>query len=72
MKKIISVLVILIIAIYVLVEFIGDNIIKRSLENNIKSTLDRQKTIVNLNINYLSGMVELENLKIKNKDFQGN
>ena len=71
MKKIISVLVVLIIAIYVLVEFIGDNIIKGSLENNITSTLDRQTTIGNLNINYLSGSAEIEDLKIQNKDFPG-
>jgi Ni,Fe-hydrogenase I large subunit len=72
MKKIISVLVVLIIAIYVLVEFIGDNIIKGSLESNITSTLDRQTTIGNLNINYLSGSAEIEDLKIQNKDFPGN
>jgi len=71
MKKIISVLVVLIIAIYVLVEFIGDNIIKGSLESNITSTLDRQTTIGNLNINYLSGSAEIEDLKIQNKDFPG-
>ena len=55
MKKIISVLVVLIIAIYVLVELVGDSVIKGSLESNITSTLDRQTTIGNLNINYLSG-----------------
>ena len=71
MKKIISVLVVLIIAIYVLVEFIGDNIIKGYLESNITSTLDRQTTIGNLNINYLSGSAEIEDLKIQNKDFPG-
>ena len=71
MKKIVSVLIFLIITIYVLVEFIGDNIIKRSLENNITSTLDRQTTIGNLNINYLSGSAEIEDLKIQNKDFPG-
>ena len=72
MKKIISVLVVLVIAIYVLVEFIGDNIIKGSLESNITSTLDRKTTIVNLNINYLSGSAEIEDLQIHNKDFPGN
>ena len=71
MKKIISVLVVLVIAIYVLVEFIGDNIIKGSLESNITSTLDRKTTIGNLNINYLSGSAEIEDLKIQNKDFPG-
>ena len=72
MKKIISVLVVLVIAIYVLVEFIGDDIIKGSLESNITSTLDRKTTIVNLNINYLSGSAEIEDLQIHNKDFPGN
>lgn len=72
MKKIISVLVVLIIAIYVLVELVGDSVIKGSLESNITSTLDRQTTIGNLNINYLSGSAEIEDLKIQNKDFPGN
>jgi hypothetical protein len=71
MKKIFSVLVVLIIAIYVLVEFIGDNIIKGSIESNIATTLDRKTTIGNLNINYLSGSAEIEDLKIQNKDFPG-
>ena len=72
MKKIISVLVVLIIAIYVLVELVGDSVIKGSLESNITSTLARKTTIGNLNINYLSGSAEIEDLKIKNKDFPGN
>ena len=71
MKKIVSVLIFLIIIIYVLVEFVGDNIIKGSLESNIATTLDRQTTIGNLNINYLSGSAEIEDLKIQNKDFPG-
>jgi len=71
MKKIVSVLIFLIIIIYVLVEFVGDNIIKGSLESNITTTLDRQTTIGNLNINYLSGSAEIEDLKIQNKDFPG-
>ena len=71
MKKIVSVLIFLIITIYILVEFVGDNIIKGSLESNITTTLDRQTTIGNLNINYLSGSAEIEDLKIQNKDFPG-
>ena len=71
MKKIVSVLILLIITIYVLVEFLGDNIIKGSLESNITTTLDRKTTIGNLNINYLSGSAEIEDLKIQNKDFPG-
>ena len=72
MKKIISVLVVLIIAIYVLVEFIGDSLIKGSLESNITTTLDRNTTIGNLNINYLNESAEIEDLQIHNKDFPGN
>ena len=71
MKKIISVLVILILAVYVLVEFVGDSIIKGSLESNITNTLDRKTTIGDLNISYLSGSAEIEDLKILNKDFPG-
>ena len=71
MKKIISVLVILILAVYVLVEFVGDSIIKGSLESNITNTLDRKTTIGDLNISYLSGSAEIEYLKIQNKDFPG-
>ena len=71
MKKIISVLVVLFIAIYILVEFVGDSVIKGSLESNITTTLDRKTTIGNLNINYLSGSAEIEDLKIQNKDFPG-
>jgi len=71
MKKIISVLVILILAVYVLVEFVGDSIIKGSLESNITNTLYRKTTIGDLNISYLSGSAEIEDLKIQNKDFPG-
>ena len=71
MKKIISVLFILILAVYVLVEFVGDSIIKGSLESNITNTLDRKTTIGDLNISYLSGSAEIEDLKIQNKDFPG-
>ena len=71
MKKIISVLVILFLAVYVLVEFVGDSIIKGSLESNITNTLDRKTTIGDLNISYLSGSAEIEDLKIQNKDFPG-
>ena len=67
MKKIISVLVVLIIIFYILVEFVGDSIIKGSLETNITNTLVRKTTIGNLSINYLSGSAEINDLKIQNK-----
>ena len=72
MKKIISALVVLIIIFYILVEFVGDSIIKGSLETNITNTLDRKTTIGNLSINYLSGSAEINDLKIQNKEFPGN
>ena len=72
MKKIISVLVVLIVIFYILVEFVGDSIIKGSLETNITNTLDRKTTIGNLSINYLSGSAEINDLKIQNKEFPGN
>ena len=65
MKKIISILVVLIIIFYILVEFVGDSIIKGSLETNITNTLDRKTTIGNLSINYLSGSAEINDLKIQ-------
>lgn len=71
MKKLISFLVFIVIVIYILVEFVGDSVIKGSLESNITTTLDRKTTIGNLNINYLSGSAEIEDLKIQNKDFPG-
>ena len=71
MKKLISFLVFIVIVIYILVEFVGDSVIKGALESNITTTLDRKTTIGNLNINYLSGSAEIEDLKIQNKDFPG-
>ena len=71
MKKLISFLVFIVIVIYILVEFVGDSVIKGSLESNITTTLDRKTTIGNLNINYLSRSAEIEDLKIQNKDFPG-
>ena len=61
----------LIIIIYVVVEFVGDNIIKGSLESNLSSSLGRDIKIEGLSIGHLSGKVEIENLQVKNKDFPG-
>ena len=71
MKKIISILIVLIIIIYVVVEFVGDNIIKGSLESNLSNSLGRDIKIEGLSIGYLSGKAEIENLQVKNKDFPG-
>jgi uncharacterized protein involved in outer membrane biogenesis len=71
MKKIISILIAIIIIIYLVVEFVGDNIIKGSLESNLSNSLGRDITIDGLSIGYLSGKAEIENLQVKNKDFPG-
>ncbi len=71
MKKIITVLISLIIIIYILVEFIGDGLIRSSLESNISNSLGRSTSIGDLDISYLKGQAEIEDLKINNKDFPG-
>lgn len=71
MKKFFSILIIFILIIYILVEFIGDSIIKGSLESNLSNSLGREIQIDNLNIGYLSGEADLENLQIKNIEFPG-
>ena len=71
MKKIISILIALIIIIYIVVEFVGDNIIKGSLESNLSNSLGRDIKIEGLSIGYLNGKAEIENLQVKNKDFPG-
>ena len=71
MKKIISILIALIIIIYIVVEFIGDSVIKGSLESNLSNSLGRDIKIEGLSIGYLSGKAEIENLQVKNKDFPG-
>ncbi len=71
MKKIISILIALIIIIYIVVEFIGDNIIKGSLESNLSNSLGRDIKIESLSIGYLNGKAEIENLQVNNKDFPG-
>ena len=71
MKKLLYFIIILIVIIYILAEFIGDSVIKSSLEENLSKNLDRQVSIQNLDISYLSGEANLENIKIKNKIFKG-
>ena len=71
MKKIISILIALIIIIYIVVEFIGDSVIKGSLESNLSNSLGRDIKIEGLSIGYLSGKADIENLQVKNKDFPG-
>ena len=53
-------------------EFIGDRIIKGTLETNISNVLDRETNIEDLKINYRNGDAEIYGLQIKNKNFNGN
>ena len=71
MKKLLYFIIVLIVLIYILAEFIGDSVIKGSLEENLSKNLDRQVSIESLDISYLSGEANLENIKIKNKIFKG-
>ena len=72
MKKFFSLIIILFLSFYILIEFIGDRLIKGVLESNISNSLGREVTIEKLNIDYLSGEAQAENIKLINKKFDGN
>ena len=72
MRKIFIFLIIIISLFYILSEFVGDRIIKGTLENNLSNVLDRETSIEKLKIDYRKGDSEIYNLKIKNKEFDGN
>ena len=72
MKKLFSLIIILFLSFYILIEFIGDRLIKGVLESNISNSLSREVTIEKLNIDYLSGEAQAENIKLINKKFGGN
>ena len=72
MKKLFSLIIILFLSFYILIEFIGDRLIKGVLESNISNSLSREVTIEKLNIDYLSGEAQAENIKLINKKFDGN
>ena len=72
MKKFFSLIIILFLSFYILIEFIGDSLIKGVLESNISSSLNREVSIEKLNIDYLSGEAQAENIKLINKKFVGN
>jgi hypothetical protein len=72
MKKFFSLIIILFLSFYILIEFIGDRLIKGVLESNISNSLNREVTIEKLNIDYLSGEAQAENIKLINKKFDGN
>ena len=71
MKKIIIFFIFIISLFYILSEFVGDRIIKGTLETNISNVLDRETVIENLKINYRDGDAEIYGLQIKNKNFEG-
>ena len=69
MKKFFSLITILGILFFVLIELIGDKMIKNILENNISSSLNRNVEIEMLNIDYLSGKASAKNITLLNKKF---
>ena len=71
MKKILFFFIFIISLFYILSEFVGDRIIKGTLESNISNVLDRETVIENLKINYRNGDAEIYGLQIKNKNFEG-
>tara|TARA_B100001248_G_C27360462_1_gene446178 strand:+ start:363 stop:1097 length:735 start_codon:yes stop_codon:yes gene_type:complete len=71
MKKFFSLTAVLGILFFVLIEFLGDKLIKNILENNISSSLNRNVEIEKLNIDYLSGKASAKNITLLNKKFDG-
>ena len=71
MKKVFSIIILISVLIYFLVEFVGDGIIKRSLESNLSTTLGTDVKIQSLEVKYLGGGAEIEKLEIQNKNFPG-
>ena len=71
MKKFLSTILIFIVLFYVLIEFIGDKLIKNILENNISSSLNRDVSIEKLNIDYLNGQADAGGINLLNKNFDG-
>ncbi len=71
MKKVFSIIILISVLIYFLVEFVGDGIIKRSLESNLSTTLGTDVKIQSLEVKYLRGGAEIEKLEIQNKNYPG-
>ena len=71
MKKFLSIISISIILIYVLIEFIGDKIVKNILEDNISTSLNRDVLIEKLSIDYLNGKADAKGISLLNKNFDG-
>ena len=71
MKKFFSLIAVIGILFFILIEFLGDKLIKNILENNISNSLNRDVTIEKLNIDYLSGKASAKNITLLNKKFDG-
>ena len=71
MKKFFTSIIVLSISFFLLIEFIGDRLIKNILEDNVSSSLGRKVTIEKLNIDYLSGAADAKGINLLNKEFQG-
>lgn len=69
MKKILFFVLFLVISIFILSEFVGDNIIKGILEKNISSSIDRKTEINDLKISYLKGEAVIKKISVNNKNF---
>ena len=69
MKKFLFLILFFIISIFILSEFVGDNIIKGVLEKNISSSIDRKTEIKDLKINYLKGEAVIKKISVNNKNF---
>ena len=69
MKKLILLITILIISSYLFIEFVGDNLIKNVLQNNISTSLNRNVSIEKLNINYFNGEADVKEIQLSNKEF---
>ena len=69
MKKILFFVLFLVISIFILSEFVGDNIIKGILEKNISSSIDRKTEIKDLKISYLKGEAVIKKISVNNKNF---
>ena len=69
MKKFLFFVLFLVISIFILSEFVGDNIIKGILEKNIASSIDRKTEIKDLKISYLKGEAVIKKISVNNKNF---
>ncbi len=71
MKKFFTSIIVLSILFFLLIEFIGDRLIKNILEDNVSNSLGRKVIIEKLNIDYLSGAADAKGINLLNKEFQG-